>query len=220
MTRNFAIIPVKGLLDSKSRLSSILGPVDKKQLILAMLKDVLATVEKSEIFNRVLVVSLDRNVEREGKLREGVFLHQELPGLNAGIRQSTLFAMKEDASSATVLLGDIPLVEPRDLKEVCSMGDTVPRVVLSPSQKGGTNVMLRHPPYVISSSYGRWSFSNHLRSAQRTGVAAYAVSNPRLSFDVDTPDDLVVLRSRDPKARTNAVRCLQEMNPIRAIQRN
>src|SRR2546425_4562338 len=161
MTKNLAIIPVKGLLDSKSRLSRSLGPQDKKKLIIALLEDVLSAVKGSELFNRVLVISPDPNVAEEANLPHGSFLHQEGQGLNAGVRQSTLFAMREKASSVAVILADIPLVEPRDLKELYSVGATAPRVVLSPSLKGGTNIMIREPPDIIATAYGRWSFSTH-----------------------------------------------------------
>jgi len=213
LTRDFAIIPVKGLLDSKSRLSRSLGPQDKKKLIIALLEDVLSAVKGSELFNRVLVISPDPNVAEEASLPHGSFLHQEGQGLNAAVRQSTHFALGEKASSVAVILADIPLVEPRDLKELYSLGVTIPRVVLSPSLKAGTNVMVREPPNTIGSSYGRWSFSTHLRAAQKTGGAVYSISNPRLSFDVDTPEDLTTVRRRDPQGRTHTARCLQEMTP-------
>lgn len=215
MTRKFAVIPVRGLLESKSRLSRALQPQDKKKLILAMFKDVLGAVEESKLFNRVLVISPDRNVEREAHLQSATFLHQEGTGLNAGIRQATLYAIGEKASSAAVLLADIPLVESRDLKELYSVGTNSQRVVLSPSMKGGTNVMIREPPGLISPVYGRWSFSNHLRAAQKKGVAVYSLSNQRLSFDIDTPSDLTTLARKDPQARTHSAKVLQEIATVR-----
>jgi len=86
LTRDFAVIPVKGLLESKSRLSRSLRSRDKKKLILAMLKDVLTSAEESELFSRVLVVSPDLYVKAEANLPDGSFLHQEGQGLNAGVR--------------------------------------------------------------------------------------------------------------------------------------
>ncbi len=219
MTKDFAIIPVKGLLESKSRLSRSLSPYDKKRLILAMLNDVMTAVKESELFSRIVVVSPDRNVEGEANLQDGVFLHQEGPGLNAAIRQSTLLATRERASSVAVLLADIPLIEPRDLKEVYSVGNTAQRVVLSPSLKGGTNVMVREPPDIIATAYGRWSFSTHLRAAQKTGLAVYSVSNQRLSFDVDTLEDLIAVARKDPRERTHTARFLQEITALHVLAR-
>jgi 2-phospho-L-lactate guanylyltransferase (CobY/MobA/RfbA family) len=119
-----------------------------------------------------------------------------------------------------VLLADIPLLEPRDLKELYSFGDTVPRVVLSPSLKGGTNVMVREPPDIMAAAYGRWSFSTHLRAAQKLGVTVYSFSNPRLSFDVDTPEDLMTMGRKDPRGKTRTARCLQEMTLLHVLARS
>ena len=220
MTGNFAIIPVKGLVESKSRLARAVGPEDKKKLILALLEDVLAAVKESKVFSRVLVVSPDPSVEKEANLPNGTFLHQEGQGLNAGVRQSTLLAIREKASSVAVLLADIPMVEPRDLKELYSVGGDSVKVVLAPSLKGGTNVMLREPPNVITPAYGRWSFSTHLRAAQKTGLAVYSVSNPRLSFDVDTLEDLIAVARKDPHGKTRTARCLQEMTLLHVLARS
>jgi 2-phospho-L-lactate/phosphoenolpyruvate guanylyltransferase len=220
LTGNFAIIPVKGVVESKSRLSRSLSPQDKKKLIIALLEDVLIAVEESQIFSRVLVVSPDPNVEKEANLPNGTFLHQEGQGLNAGVRQSTLFAIREKASSVAVVLADIPLLEPRDLRELYSLGGVAQRVVLAPSLKGGTNVMVQEPPNIISPAYGRWSFSTHLRAAQKRGFAVYSVSNPRLSFDVDTLEDLIVIARKDPHGKTHTAKCLQDMTLLHVLARS
>jgi 2-phospho-L-lactate/phosphoenolpyruvate guanylyltransferase len=220
LTGNFAIIPVKGLVESKSRLSRSLSPQDKKKLIIALLEDVLIAVEESQIFSRVLVVSPDPNVEKEANLSNGTFLHQEGQGLNAGVRQSTLFAIRERASSVAVVLADIPMLEPRDLREIYSLGGAAQRVVLAPSLKGGTNVMVQEPPNVIAPAYGRWSFSTHLRAAQKTGFAVYSVSNPRLSFDVDTLEDLIAIARKDPHGKTRTAKCLQDMTLLHVLARS
>ncbi len=217
MTKDFAVIPVKGLVESKSRLVRSLSPQDKKKLVIALLEDVLTAVKESQLFSRVLVVSPDPNVEKEANLPQGTFLHQEGQGLNAGIRQSTLFAMREKASSVAVLLADIPMLEARDLKELYSVGGTAEKVVLAPSLKGGTNVMVREPPNIIAPAYGRWSFSTHLRAAQKTGFAVYSISNPRLSFDVDTLEDLIAIARKDPHGKTHTARCLQEMTLLHVL---
>lgn len=210
MTNNVAVIPVKGLLESKSRLNRALAPPDKKKLILAMLKDVLGSVRESDLFDQVLVISPDRNVEEEASLEKGDFVHQEGLGLNSGIRQATLLAMQANASSLAVILADIPLVQPKDLKELYAIGSAKERVILSPSLKGGTNVMIRQPPDLIPPAYGRWSFTTHLRLAQEKEVVIYMLSNPRISFDIDIIEDLTSISDKDPQARTTTTRLVQK----------
>jgi 2-phospho-L-lactate guanylyltransferase (CobY/MobA/RfbA family) len=71
--------------------------------------------------------------------------------------------------------------------------------------------MLTSPPGLVSPSYGRWSYSKHLRQAQVRGVNAYSVSNRRISFDIDTPSDLVELWHRDPEGKTASGRVISEI---------
>jgi len=40
------------------------------------------------------------------------------------------------------------------------------------------------------------------------------MSNARVSFDIDTVDDLIELRRRDPEGRTASARVVRSMQPI------
>ncbi len=71
--------------------------------------------------------------------------------------------------------------------------------------------MLRSPPNLIKTFYGRWSYAKHLRAGQRKNVPVYSVSNPRLSFDVDTMQDLKTLVEFDSSRRTNAAKVAKKL---------
>lgn len=214
MTENWAVIPVKGLNESKSRLAEFLGE-KRSVLVEALLQDVLSSVFQSLVFDKVVLVSPDENVSRLATNKRITFLRQTGLGLNRAVEQANRVAGRQNASSSTVILGDIPLAEPRDYTEIFEIGAAGRRLVMVPSLKAGTNVMLGSPPGVIRPSYGRWSYSKHLRQAQLNGVSAYSLSNPRVSFDVDTPGDLLELRRRDPRTRLLSTRVLEdvELNP-------
>src|SRR2546422_10246997 len=98
--------------------------------------------------------------------------------------------MKTGATITTNILADIPLIQPQDFDEFLRIGSESSRVILSPSFDGGTNIMLRFPPNIIDHSYGRWSFTPHLRYAQKKQESVYTDSNARSSFDVDNIEDL------------------------------
>jgi len=85
---------------------------------------------------------------------------------------------------------------------------------MAPSFKGGTNVMLTSPPGVISPSYGRWSYSKHLRQAQISGLNVYSISNSRISFDIDTVSDLMELRRRDSEGKTTSGRAAEMLKLV------
>jgi FO synthase len=214
MTENWAVIPVKGLTESKTRLSTSLQADKRRILVEALLEDVLSAVIRSRVYGIVLVISPDENVRSRIRPQEVSFLKQTSVGLNRAIEQANRLATQKHARSLTTVLADIPLVEPRDFKELLSIGTAVPRVVMAPSLKGGTNVMLTSPPGTIFPSYGRWSYSKHLRVAQMKGFDAYSISNSRVSFDIDTMSDLMELRRLDPESKTASARATSMMKMV------
>ncbi len=211
MTDNWAVIPVKGLTESKTRLSTHLQGNRRRLLVEALLDDVLSSIIRSKVYGTITVISPDENVASRIQLPEVSFLKQTSIGLNRAVEQANRLATLGHARSLTTVLADIPLVEPDDFKEVVSLGSPGRRVVMAPSMKGGTNVMLTSPPGIVSPGYGRWSYSKHLRRAQVSGISAYSLSNPRLSFDIDTMSDLVELRHRDPHGKTVSCKVVSEL---------
>jgi 2-phospho-L-lactate guanylyltransferase len=218
--KNLAIVPVKGLAEAKKRLANYLGPSERKRLVLAMLIDVLSALHRSRMFVEVLVISPDESLAREVSRSNSSFVRQSGTGLNSAVHQAVQLALDREVSAITTVLADLPLLEPRDVEELVQISRETPRVVLVPSSKGGTNIMLRAPPDVVVTSYGRWSYGKHLRSAQEKGVAAYSVSNSRISFDVDTVNDLRTLRQMDSSEKTNAGRLARELGRLHSLAKH
>ena len=101
------VIPVKSLGRSKSRLSSVLTPLERGALTLAMLEDVL-DVTLGLAGWETWVVSPDE-VVLEVAARRGVRrLVEDRPGLSAAIRQAETVAIAEHAQALAVLPGDLP----------------------------------------------------------------------------------------------------------------
>ena len=211
MTENWAVIPVKGLTESKTRLSTYLQGDKRRILVEALLDDVLSSIVRSKAYGTIMVISPDENVANTIRPPDVSFLKQTGIGLNRAVEQANTLATLGHSSSLTTVLADIPLVEPGDFTELVGLGSPRRRVVMAPSMKGGTNVMLTSPPGVVFPSYGRWSYSKHLRRAQVGGISAYSLSNPRLSFDIDTTSDLVELRQRDPHGKTVSGKVVSEL---------
>ena len=219
MTDNWAVIPVKGLTESKTRLSTYLQGDKRRILVEALLDDVLSSIIRSKSYRTVMVVSPDENVGSRIRSQDVSFLKQTGIGLNRAVEQANRLATLGHARSLTTVLADIPLVEPADFKELVSLGSPGRRVVMAPSKKGGTNLMLTSPPGVVSPSYGRWSYSKHLRQAQADGINAYSISNGRISFDIDTMSDLVELRRLDYEAKTASGRAAEMLRQVPLPQR-
>jgi 2-phospho-L-lactate/phosphoenolpyruvate guanylyltransferase len=219
MTGDWAVIPVKGLTESKTRLSTYLQGERRRILVEALLDDVLSSIIRSKSYRTIMVVSPDENVGSRIRSQDVSFLKQTGIGLNRAVEQANRLATLGHARSLTTVLADIPLVEPADFKELVSLGSPGRRVVMAPSKKGGTNLMLTSPPGLVSPSYGRWSYSKHLRQAQADGINAYSMSNSRISFDIDTMSDLIELRRLDPEARTASGRAAEMLRQVLLPQR-
>ena len=218
--KDVAVVPVKGLPEAKRRLSNHLSPDDRKTLVLAMLDDVLDSLYTSGVFSEILVVSPDGSLEKNVKRNRGVFVKQRGAGLNAAIKQASGGSLFKKVSSMTTILADLPLAGAKDFQKLASISKEKPRIVLAPSLKGGTNVMLRCPPVVIPTSYGRWSYAKHLRAGQKRGISVYSVSNPRLAFDIDTIQDLKSLRQADPSGKTHAGRLAHAIGRLSPTRTN
>lgn len=204
--RDAAVVPVNNMAEAKKRLSGHLSHEQRRKLVLAMLHDVLRALNRANVFSQTIVVSPDESLQKEVARNDAVFVRQNNVGLNAAVRQANVEARRRNFASISTVLADIPLVEARDFEEVHGLNRSKPCVVLSPSLKGGTNVMVRTPPGVIPPAYGRWSYAKHLRVAQGKGLPVYSISNPRLAFDVDTIQDVRLLARLDRDGRTNAGR--------------
>ena len=217
MTNHLAVVPVKGLAESKTRISKFLYPEDRKILVKALLEDVLTAVVHADIFSSIIVISPDESIANETQRHETVFVKQNGSGLNLAAEQAIRIALKQDAQTVTLILADIPLAEPRDFVELFKLGSQEPKLVMAPSLKGGTNVMTISPPGALHPAYGRWSYAKHLRAAQKKKLNAYSLSNPRVSFDIDTINDLTELRRLDPTGRTTAGRAAHEMGRLPSL---
>lgn len=215
-----AIVPVKTLADAKRRLARHLTLQERRLLVLAMLEDVLNAIESSNAFQEIIVVSPDKTVIAAATKHGSKSLLQTGPGLNTGVLQATNQAINAGATVTTNILADIPLIQPQDFDEILRIGSDAPRVILSPSFDGGTNIMLRSPPNIIDHMYGRWSFTRHLRFAQKKQVSTYAVSNARSSFDIDTIDDLTNILRLDPVGGTRTGNQVRAFQPLLALSRN
>ena len=195
------MIPVKSLGRSKSRLSSVLTPLDRGALTLAMLEDVL-DVTLGLAGWETWVVSPDEAV-LEVAARRGVRpLVEDRPGLSAAIRQSETVAIAEHAQALAILPGDLPLLTAEALTATLR---TLGPVVVARSAREGTSLLLRRPPRAVAARFGVESFRKHLDLAEAKGLPAAVIDRPELSFDLDEPGDILALLENGRRGRTREV---------------
>ncbi|MGH2680039.1 MAG: 2-phospho-L-lactate guanylyltransferase [Actinomycetota bacterium] len=189
-------LPVKSLGHAKSRLSSLLAPLERGALALAMFEDVLDATLAVDGWE-TWVVSSDESVLEIALGRGAQAIPEQRPSLRAAILQFEAEAGLRSVEALAILLADTPLVTPEALR--AALHTLGPVVVAPSSDERGTNLLLRRPPGAIRSHFGPDSFRRHLETAAEHGLPTAVVTRDELSFDVDEPGDiLTVLAARRP----------------------
>jgi 2-phospho-L-lactate guanylyltransferase len=188
----WAIVPVKPLRRSKSRLADVLSKEERATLSREMLihtLDVLGEVPRVE---RVLVISRDSQalaLARDHGAR--TVTERGTPKLNPALVRATLLALGYGVSSVLVLPADLPLLQKEDVERLVALADAPPVVVIAPDRRGeGTNALLSSPPGLIEYDFGPSSFKNHIARAKEAGAKVKICELPALELDLDVPEDL------------------------------
>lgn len=190
----FAVVPVKDLSETKSRLSPSLDPEERGALTLALLENVLAALREAGGVERIGVVSPDRRALSLAEEAGATALLQESRGLNEALEEGRRWALDGGASALLVLPADLPYLSASDVRMLLdSSGDSA--VVISPDRLWeGTNALLLRPPDVLPFAFGPGSFEAHLRAAGERGIETEIRESAGVAFDLDTREDLRVLR--------------------------
>lgn len=198
-----ALVPVKALGASKSRLRPALGAAAER-LTLAMLGDVLTVLLELPALERVVVVTPDADVADVARRLGAEARVRPDADLNAAIDAATA-EVADAAEALLVVLGDVPGVRAEDVARLLAAAP--PRgVALAPSRDGGTAALLRLPPAVIPGGFGPGSAKVHRELASRAGVECVSLDLPSLAIDVDTGEDLdALLRSAALAPRSRAL---------------
>ena len=189
----YAVVPVKDLQGTKSRLAPVLDPAARAGLTLYMMGRVVTRALEAGV-DSVGVVSPDPIVLDEALGRGATPLAQKSRGLNPALEEGRLWATRNGASALLVLPADLPLIEAEDVTEVLAGAAGAPVVVAPDGARCGTNALLLRPPDALPFLFGPESFEAHLGAARARGAEARVCENGHLSFDLDTAGDLAKYR--------------------------
>ncbi len=188
------LIAAKQLALAKTRLTPALPAVSERSTLAeAMFRDVLSAALSARTAERVAVVTCDRALIALACSTGAIVVDEEYPrGLNYAVRVATADLAATGASCICTLLSDIPLVTGEDIDAAfAAMPDEERAVVLVPSRDfSGTNIMVRRPPDVIGTQFGRLSLVRHLEDCRMRGIPCRIVRLERPALDLDLPVDL------------------------------
>ncbi|MGH7119375.1 MAG: 2-phospho-L-lactate guanylyltransferase [Acetobacteraceae bacterium] len=188
-----ALVPVRGFQVGKQRLALVLSAAERRDLVRAMLEDVLAALARVHRVALIAVVSADGAVARVAEGAHAIVL-PDAPG--GGLNPSLQAALAWVAATcpdhiAMVVAADLPALTPARLEAgvLASTAD----VVIARSLDGGTNLLLQQPPVRLAPAFGAGSSARHRDSATRAGLSTAVLDDPLLARDLDVPADLAAI---------------------------
>jgi 2-phospho-L-lactate guanylyltransferase len=180
------LIPVKALDGAKSRLAGALPPGERVDLVLELLRGVVAAIHGAGIDRVTLVTPEPLSLPGVARFDDG----------GAPWNDALALALREvEEPVAAVVAADLPLLR---AEEVLELLEATPArgIAIARAGDGGTNGVSMRPPAALRTCFGEpQSARLHAELARAQGLEHAFVDLPGLAFDVDRPEDLARLRA-------------------------
>jgi 2-phospho-L-lactate guanylyltransferase len=202
MSSVWALIPVKVLERSKTRLASVLQPQECANLSRAMFMDVLDAMEKARHIDHIAVLTNDIDATKLATQYGHLIIEDKSEGeLCVGLNAAALQIAALGATTVMVMPGDLPTVTADDIDNLVSKHQG--GVSLCPAiRDGGTNALICSPPDAMPFQFGCDSARKHLEEATERGMQNARFPMHAFFRDIDTPDDLAWLARQDHTGNT------------------
>ena len=187
----FGLIPVKKISNAKKRLIPVLTSKERMELSIAMFQDVLSVV-KNSILNKIIVISSDTKIKQIAD-KSGVHVLPDIGGdLNYVLEYYTKWCIDNGADATLILPSDIPLIKPEEINQIINLS-IEKSIVISKSNNGGTNALLRNPPNIIPVLFGEESFKKHIKNAIKIGASIKIYQSLRFLLDIDSLEEIKLI---------------------------
>ena len=194
--RTCAVLPIKRFDDAKQRLDKALNAGSRRALAEAMVSDVLHALRRATRIDAVIVVTGEHAAEALARAYGAEAIPDDDRGHSHTARSGVDWALERGFERVLLVPGDCPTLDAGELDELVVEGLSAPDVVIVPDRHGtGTNALLLAPPDVIAPSFGPGSRARHEEAATAAEARRRIVQPRSLVLDVDTADDLAVLRA-------------------------
>jgi 2-phospho-L-lactate/phosphoenolpyruvate guanylyltransferase len=194
--RTAAVLPVKSFGRAKQRLDAAVGQPQRGELAAAMAGDVLAALAQVRGIDDVVVVTAEARAAAAAAAAGAHVIDDPLEaGQSAAAARGVRAATARGAVRTLLVPGDCPALVPGELEQLLGAHPGAGVVIVPDRHGSGTNALLLTPPAVIEPAFGPGSFARHAVLGVVAGAVVRVAQAPSLELDVDTPGDLVALRT-------------------------
>ena len=199
-----ALIPVRDFRTGNSRLAQTLDENTRNQLGRWMLERVLKAVGAAERVDEIAVLSDSAEVLTLAGEYGAVGLLHESGGLNNDLEIGRSWARGRNACSLLIVHGDLPFLTAEEVNAFLEKRE-LPKnaasdIRIARSKDGGTTALFTQPIDAIPFLFGELSFEKHRTAARKKGCEAQSCESFGFAHDIDSPEDLEFLLSREREA--------------------
>ena len=181
------IVPIRSFVGALSRLTGILGETRCRDLMRLMASRVVAAADGLPVH----VATDDAEVADWASGLGAAVVPAGRPGLTIAV--STAVDKLASAGFERVVVAHADLVLARTLRPAVGPGLTI----VPDRQQDGSNVLCVPAAAGFRFSYGPGSFGRHVAEAHRLGLGVTVVEDDSLAADIDHPEDLLALPTKD-----------------------
>jgi 2-phospho-L-lactate guanylyltransferase len=191
-----AVVPMKPLAESKTRLGGHLSDDERAELSAAMLRSVLGALRDSSV-SETVVVGGDHHVRAiasDGGVR---WKPDRFLDLNLAV-DDEFGSVWRSGRVAAYIPADLPLVTVAEVDDMLNFAAGSRAITICPAHDGGTNGLVVPPCRGFSPRLGSQSHRRHRELAAELGIEVREFCSPGFVLDVDTIDDLCRCLDRSP----------------------
>jgi 2-phospho-L-lactate guanylyltransferase len=192
-------------------------------LMLGCLRRELDVLSRVAEIDELIVVTPDQEVRRIAEATGArVLAEPGALGLNAALEFTAMKLGAPAGWEMMVLPADLPLLSLSAVQDLLALRcEGEPVITIAPDrQLSGTNALVCSLPAALPFSFGLNSFHRHIQAAHERGLRVRVLELAPLELDIDTPEDIAILRHIDPSLSERLLGQPDGISQIQACQLN
>ena len=183
---------------AKTRLK--LSKTQKEEICKAMLEEVLYTVSKSQLIDKIILVSKDETALKLGRQFNTVEIFDDESGVNHAVYLADQYILDNKYDRSIIFPQDIPIMRSSDIDSLLGFRESEKSVIIVPSrQLNVTNALVRCSTNIMKTQYDRGSYAFQLDAAKAISQNVSVALIRRIMLDIDDEHDLAFMLNQNEK---------------------